>query len=64
MRCGRRAFLTAAGLCLSGAGLAGCASAPAGNPIIAATYIPQSYDDLYPGIQTFMDTLATASGAG
>jgi TRAP-type C4-dicarboxylate transport system substrate-binding protein len=62
-RCGRRAFLTAAGLCLSGVGLAGCAEAAAvpGRPIRTATYIPQSYDDLYPGIQTFMDTLAAAS---
>ena len=30
--------------------------------ITTATYIPKSYDDLYPGIQTFMDTLATSSG--
>jgi TRAP-type C4-dicarboxylate transport system substrate-binding protein len=59
---GRRAFLTAAGLGV--AGLAGCSRAEAAGSetITAATYIPKSYDDLYPGIQTFMDTLATTSG--
>jgi TRAP-type C4-dicarboxylate transport system substrate-binding protein len=61
---GRRAFLSAAGLGLASFGLAGCASAGAatGGTITTATYIPQSYDDLYPGIQTFMDTLKSASG--
>jgi TRAP-type C4-dicarboxylate transport system substrate-binding protein len=59
---GRRAFLAAAGLGV--AGLAGCARAEAAGveTITTATYIPKSYDDLYPGIQTFMDTVATASG--
>jgi TRAP-type C4-dicarboxylate transport system substrate-binding protein len=58
----RRSFLAAAGLGL--AGLAGCARAEAAGveTITTATYIPQSYDDLYPGIQTFMDTVEAASG--
>ncbi len=62
MTIGRRAFLTAAGLGV--AGLAGCARAEAAGTetITTTTYIPQSYDDLYPGIQTFMDTLAGSSG--
>jgi TRAP-type C4-dicarboxylate transport system substrate-binding protein len=64
MTVSRRSFLSAAGLGLASVGLAGCASASAatGGTITTATYIPQSYDDLYPGIQTFMDTLASASG--
>jgi TRAP-type C4-dicarboxylate transport system substrate-binding protein len=64
MTVSRRAFLSAAGLGLASFGLAGCASAGAatGETITTATYIPQSYDDLYPGIQTFMDTVASASG--
>jgi TRAP-type C4-dicarboxylate transport system substrate-binding protein len=59
---GRRAFLAAAGLGV--AGLAGCARAEAAGTetVTTATYIPKSYDDLYPGIQTFMDTVAAASG--
>jgi len=60
----RRAFLSAAGLGLAGLGLAGCAgadNAPTGA-ITTATYIPASYDDLYPGIQTFMDTLVAQTG--
>ncbi|MHA6620782.1 TRAP transporter substrate-binding protein [Pseudonocardia sp. DLS-67] len=58
----RRAFLAAAGLGV--AGLAGCARAEAAGTetVTTATYIPKSYDDLYPGIQTFMDTVATTSG--
>lgn len=58
----RRAFLAAAGLGV--AGLAGCARAEAAGAetITTATYIPKSYDDLYPGIQTFTDAVATASG--
>jgi TRAP-type C4-dicarboxylate transport system substrate-binding protein len=66
---GRRSFLSAAGLGVSGLGLAGlglsgCAAAQAAGQrsITTATYIPASYDDLYPGIQTFMDTLAAQSG--
>ena len=61
-RFGRRAFLAAAGLGV--AGLAGCARAEAAGAetVRTATYIPKSYDDLYPGIQTFMDTLGAASG--
>jgi TRAP-type C4-dicarboxylate transport system substrate-binding protein len=59
---GRRAFLSlTAGLGV--AALAGCAQAGnAAGTITTATYIPQSYDDLYPGIQTFMDTLESTSG--
>jgi TRAP-type C4-dicarboxylate transport system substrate-binding protein len=57
---GRRAFLAAAGLGV--AGLAGCGRADAAGSITTATYIPASYDDLYPGVQTFMDTLDGASG--
>jgi TRAP-type C4-dicarboxylate transport system substrate-binding protein len=57
---GRRAFLSAAGLGLAGLGLAGCAGAQAATPgaslLNTTTYIPQSYDDLYPGVQTFMDS--------
>ena len=58
----RRSFLAAAGLGL--AGLTGCARAEATGveTITTATYIPESYDDLYPGIQTFMDTVGAASG--
>lgn len=59
----RRSFLSAAGLGLAGIGLAGCSTAEADAGVVTtATYIPASYDDLYPGIQTFMDTLAAASG--
>lgn len=59
---GRRAFLAAAGLGV--AGLAGCAQAEATGveTVRTTTYIPQSYDDLYPGIQTFVDTVGAASG--
>jgi TRAP-type C4-dicarboxylate transport system substrate-binding protein len=59
---GRRAFLAAAGLGV--AGLAGCGRAEAAGveTVTTATYIPKSYDDLYPGIQTFMDTVTAVSG--
>jgi TRAP-type C4-dicarboxylate transport system substrate-binding protein len=59
----RRSFLAAAGLGL--AGLTGCARAEATGveTVTTATYIPESYDDLYPGIQTFMDTVGAASGS-
>jgi TRAP-type C4-dicarboxylate transport system substrate-binding protein len=58
----RRAFLAATGLGV--AGLAGCARAEAAGTetVTTATYIPKSYDDLYPGIQTFMDTVTATSG--
>src|SRR5918998_3567505 len=59
---GRRAFLAAAGLGVAGLAACGRAEAATAGSITTATYIPQSYDDLYPGIQTFMDTLATTSG--
>jgi TRAP-type C4-dicarboxylate transport system substrate-binding protein len=61
---GRRAFLSAAGLGIAGLALSGCAAAEATGQraVTTATYIPASYDDLYPGIQTFMDTLAARSG--
>jgi TRAP-type C4-dicarboxylate transport system substrate-binding protein len=58
----RRTFLAAAGLGV--AGMAGCARAEAAGTetVTMATYIPKSYDDLYPGIQTFMDTVTATSG--
>lgn len=62
---GRRRFLAAAGLGLAGVGLSGCggvAAQPGPRQLTTATYIPSSYDDLYPGISTFMDTLAARSG--
>lgn len=53
--------LAALGLAVAGAG--GCATATAGTkPSTVATYIPDSYDDLYPGIQAFMDTATERSG--
>jgi TRAP-type C4-dicarboxylate transport system substrate-binding protein len=64
-RFGRREFLSAAGLGLAGLGLSGCAGAQAAvgpETLTTATYIPASYEDLYPGIQTFLDTLAARSG--
>src|SRR5436189_195372 len=59
---GRRAFLAAAGLGVAGLAACGRADAASGGAVTSATYIPKSYDDLYPGIQTFMDTVARASG--
>lgn len=59
----RRSVL-AAGLGLAGWGLTGCAAGPTATgpaELTTATYIPASYDDLYPGVQTFMDTLAQRS---
>lgn len=62
----RRQFLSVAAAGLAAAGLAGCGRAQAGGatePLTAATYIPDSYDDLYPGIEAFVDT-ATARSQG
>jgi TRAP-type C4-dicarboxylate transport system substrate-binding protein len=62
---GRRSFLAAAGWGLAGVAAAGCGRAEAAGgveTVTTATYIPQSYDDLYPGIQTFVDTVSAASG--
>jgi TRAP-type C4-dicarboxylate transport system substrate-binding protein len=59
---GRRAFLAATGLSVAGLAACGRAEAAGTGTVTTATYIPKSYDDLYPGIQTFMDTLAAASG--
>lgn len=66
-RLGRRRFLAAAGLAGLGAlGLAGCgraqAAVPADGMLRTATDLPSSYEDLYPGIEVFMDTLAARSG--
>lgn len=63
----RRGFLAAAGLAGLGAlGLTGCGAAgdtaPAVGEVRTATDLPSSYDDLYPGIEGFMDTFAAGSG--
>jgi TRAP-type C4-dicarboxylate transport system substrate-binding protein len=62
---GRRTFLAIttglATAALAGCGRAGGTAAGSSTTLTAATYIPQSYDDLYPGIQTFTDVLASAS---
>lgn len=64
---GRRGFLAAAGLGglgLASAGLTGCgapARAGGGRESTVATYIPSSYDDLYPGIQKFVDVATERS---
>lgn len=61
---GRRDFLTAAGAGLAAAGVASCspASAGSGRTSTVATYIPASYDDLYPGIEKFVDVVTRESG--
>ncbi|OLT45322.1 hypothetical protein BJF85_02635 [Saccharomonospora sp. CUA-673] len=61
----RRQVLSAALAGAAAAGLAGCArsSEGAGPTYRATTYIPPSYDDLYPGIEMFMET-ATNRSAG
>lgn len=46
---------------LAAAGLTGCAGASEREPI-AATYIPESYDDLYPGVEHFLGTLSRETG--
>jgi TRAP-type C4-dicarboxylate transport system substrate-binding protein len=61
----RRRLLSAALAGAAAAGLAGCSRAQAGGgapPLRATTYIPSSYDDLYPGIELFLDTATKASG--
>lgn len=64
----RRDFLTGAGLGLTGlglTGLTGCIRTEAAGaiaPIRAATYLSDSYDDLYPGAQVFLDTASGHSG--
>ena len=60
---GRRAFLSAAGLGLAAAGLTGCGPAHPGGSRTStvATYIPSSYDDLYPGIEKFNDVATERS---
>ena len=62
----RRSFLAAAGLGAAGV-LAGCAAptgwrSPADGPVRAATYIPKSYDDLYPGVEATLDAVTRAGG--
>src|SRR5690606_7346847 len=59
---GRRSFLAAAGIGITALAACGRAEATTAGAVTTATYIPKSYDDLYPGIQTFMDTLAARSG--
>lgn len=61
---GRRGLLAAAGLGLAAAGTSACApvSARAGRASRVATYIPSSYDDLYPGIEWFTETVDRRSG--
>lgn len=56
---GRRGFLGLAALAATG--LSGCGGARRREPI-AATYIPESYDDLYPGVQHFLGTLLRETG--
>jgi TRAP-type C4-dicarboxylate transport system substrate-binding protein len=61
----RRRLLSAALASAAAAGVAGCSRAPAGGgspPVRATTYIPSSYDDLYPGIEMFLATATKASG--
>lgn len=54
---GRRGLL---GLtALAATGLVGCAGA---REPIAATYIPESYDDLYPGVEYFLEKLLRETG--
>lgn len=63
---GRRGFLAAAGLAGLGAvGLSGCGRSEGvtpGGTVTTATDLPSSYEDLYPGIERFMDTVAASSG--
>ncbi|MBE9372980.1 TRAP transporter substrate-binding protein [Saccharopolyspora sp. HNM0983] len=60
---GRRGFLSRRGFlgiaALAAAALPGCASA---RDPIAATYIPESYDDLYPGVEHFLGALHRETG--
>lgn len=61
----RRDFLSMAAAGAAAAGLAGCSKAEAGrgaSALRATTYIPQSYDDLYPGIEMFLETATERSG--
>lgn len=60
----RRDFLVMSAL--GAAGVAGCAPADAGGgqQLRIATYIPESYDDLYPGIETFLETAGRHSAGG
>lgn len=60
----RRDVLAMAGLAAA-AGVSGCARAGADDArtLRATTYIPESYDDLYPGIKMFLDTAAAQPGS-
>lgn len=61
----RRELFRLAALGLAVAGSGGCAAAAAGpERSTVATYIPDSYDDLYPGIEAFVDTATGRSGGG
>ncbi|MGP4014253.1 TRAP transporter substrate-binding protein [Saccharopolyspora sp. 5N708] len=59
----RRDFLAAVGSGVLAAGLSGCAPVRAGaKQPIAATYLTKSYDDLFPGIEMFLDTARDVGG--
>jgi TRAP-type C4-dicarboxylate transport system substrate-binding protein len=60
----RRRLLSAALAGAAVAGIGGCSRAQAGggSPLRATTYIPSSYDDLYPGVEMFLETATKASG--
>lgn len=58
----RRRILSLAGLASAAVGLAGCAQATAGgNASRSATYLPPSYEDLYPGIERFLRVASQSS---
>ena len=65
---GRRGLLAMAGLplLLAGCGTAGTSSLTRGghsaSDVRVSTYLTPSYEDLYPGIQMFVDTVAEAQG--
>lgn len=59
---GRRTFLSLAAV-TTAAAAAGCAPAKARARVHrSATYLPPSYEDLYPGMQRFLDVADRASG--
>lgn len=59
----RRAFLSLAAMGTTAAAVAGCAPARARAEVHrSVTYLPPSYEDLYPGMQRFLDVAARESG--
>lgn len=59
----RRGFLSLAALGTAAVGLTGCAQARAEDDVRrSATYLPPAYEDLYPGIERFLDVASQASG--